>query len=83
VTTPRGILGVDVRVGEDLLVADDARGIAEHAARVLLDDELARRLARSARATFDDRLSWERAAYPPLSALVARLRSDVTRPSES
>jgi hypothetical protein len=73
VTTPRGILGVDVRVGEDLLVADDAQGIADHAARVLLDDEVARRLAGSARTAFDERLSWERAAYPALLTMIARL----------
>jgi glycosyltransferase involved in cell wall biosynthesis len=73
VATSRGVRGVDVDPGVDVLVAEDADGLAALAAGLMADPETARRLGRAARAAFGSRLSWERATYPQLAGLLDRL----------
>ncbi len=73
VATPKGIAGVDVRPDVEVLVRDDAAGIAAAATDVLEDQHLAGRLATAARRAFDERLAWHRSAYPPLNALLESL----------
>ena len=73
VATPKGIAGVDVRPDAEVLVRDDAAGIAAAAADVLEDQDLAGRLATAARRAFDERLSWEKAAHPVLRQVLAGL----------
>ena len=73
VSTPKALSGVDVRSGTDLLVGNDVLAVASLLVRVLRDDALATTLGAAGRSAFDDRLSWERAAQPPLTALLDRL----------
>jgi polysaccharide biosynthesis protein PslH len=45
VSTSRGMAGIDLRVGEDLLVADAPADFADHIVRLLTSDETAHQLA--------------------------------------
>jgi polysaccharide biosynthesis protein PslH len=45
VSTSRGMAGIDLRVGEDLLVADAPADFADHIVRLLTSDETANRVA--------------------------------------
>jgi glycosyltransferase involved in cell wall biosynthesis len=58
VSTSIGCEGLDLRHGEDLLVADDAAAFAASVARLLGDDELCASLARHGRATVEARYDW-------------------------
>lgn len=62
VATSKGCEGIAARNGEHLLVAADARGLAQSAARLMEDPELGRRLARSARQLVLESYTWQRAA---------------------
>jgi glycosyltransferase involved in cell wall biosynthesis len=73
VATSKGVAGVDLVDGQEVLVSDDLDALAVAAARLLDDPDAARRLGAASRRTFEDRLSWERAAYPPLTRLIADL----------
>jgi sugar transferase (PEP-CTERM/EpsH1 system associated) len=59
VTTPRAIAALAVRPGEDVLVAEDAAGIAAAVVDLLRDPERARAMARAARAVVERRYRWE------------------------
>jgi hypothetical protein len=52
--------GLDAVGGEHLLVADEPQVFAEHALRLLGDQSLADRLARSARRLVEEKYTWER-----------------------
>jgi glycosyltransferase involved in cell wall biosynthesis len=73
VATPMAIAGVDVVPGTDLLVGADAAEITVLLMDVLRDDELADVLGAAGRRAFDERLSWEKAAHPVLSQVLADL----------
>jgi glycosyltransferase involved in cell wall biosynthesis len=73
VATPKGVAGVDLVDGQEVLVAEDLDALAAAAAGLLDDPDAARRLGAASRRTFEDRLSWERAAYPPLTRLITEL----------
>ena len=75
VATARGVRGVDIVTGVDVLVAEDSAALADHTVDLLSDPEAARRLGRTARAAFDERLSWEQATFPQVDALLRRLSS--------
>jgi sugar transferase (PEP-CTERM/EpsH1 system associated) len=62
VTTPRAIAALEVRAGEDLLVAEDAEGIAAAVLGLLADPGRARAMARAARAVVERRYRWEACA---------------------
>ena len=61
VTTPAGLEGLSCRPGEEVLVADDAAGLAEVVARVLTQPDLARRLGERGRQYVLRNHSWTRA----------------------
>jgi polysaccharide biosynthesis protein PslH len=62
VSTTVGAEGLEVRPGEDLLVADDAAGFAAAAGRLLDEPALAARLGAAARRLVEARYSWDAAA---------------------
>ena len=77
VATPLALQGIDVRAGREVLVADDAQGIAGHVVTVLGDDAVARRLGEAARAYVRDHHRWEDVgrAFSRLYRAVARERT--------
>jgi glycosyltransferase involved in cell wall biosynthesis len=62
VVTSRAHSGLDLVNGDELLVADDAQGVAEAVVRVLTDAALGDRLAAGGRRAVVDRWSWDVAA---------------------
>jgi glycosyltransferase involved in cell wall biosynthesis len=58
VSTSLGCEGLDLRDGEDLLVADSLEEFAAAVSRLLEDDELCGRIAASGRATVAARYDW-------------------------
>lgn len=77
VATPRAIAALAVRPGEDLLVAEDAAGIAAAVVDLLCDPDRARTMARAARAVVERRYRWEACA----AGVEAAWESAVRRPS--
>jgi glycosyltransferase involved in cell wall biosynthesis len=59
VATPRAVAALSVRPGQDLLVAEDAAGIAAAVVELLANPERARAMARAARALVERRYRWE------------------------
>ena len=59
VATPRAVAALAVRPGRDLLVAEDAAGIAAAVVDLLGDPDRARSMARAARAVVERRYRWE------------------------
>jgi len=74
VTTPRAIAALEVRTGEDVLVAEDAAGIAAAVLDLLRDPGRARSMARAARAVVERRYRWEDCAAGVEAAWEAALR---------
>jgi sugar transferase (PEP-CTERM/EpsH1 system associated) len=58
VSTTLGAEGIDAQHERDILIADDATGLAHQIARVLSDDALAQRLGDRARSLVVQRYSW-------------------------
>jgi sugar transferase (PEP-CTERM/EpsH1 system associated) len=58
IATTKGAEGLDVRPGEDILVADDPADFAAQTVRLLRDSDLRRRLSRSGRALVEARYGW-------------------------
>lgn len=58
VSTPLGAAGIDAVDGEHLLLGESAAELADQAVRVLVDDALAARLSRAARALVEQRYDW-------------------------
>jgi glycosyltransferase involved in cell wall biosynthesis len=59
VSTSIGAEGIDVKDGENLLLADDARAFAQATVRLLTDPELNRQLRADCRAWVEDHYSWQ------------------------
>jgi glycosyltransferase involved in cell wall biosynthesis len=74
VATPRAIAALAVRPGEDLLVADDAAGIAAAVVDLLGDPDRARTMARAARAVVERRYRWEDCAAGVEAAWASAVR---------
>jgi glycosyltransferase involved in cell wall biosynthesis len=72
VATPRGVAGVDVAPGSDVLVAEGER-FADDVVRLLDEPLLAAAFGAACRRAFHERLSWEQAAYPRLADVFDRL----------
>jgi glycosyltransferase involved in cell wall biosynthesis len=64
VSTAFGAAGLDLRDGRELILAESSRDLAQHAARLLEDDELARELSRNARQLVERRYDWAIATRP-------------------
>ena len=62
VATPRAVAGLALGTGEEVLVADDAAGLAAAAVALLRDPARARAQARAARALVERRYRWEDSA---------------------
>ncbi len=62
VATPRAVAGLALGAGEEVLVADDAAGLAAAAVALLHDPARARAQARAARALVERRYRWEDSA---------------------
>jgi len=62
VATPRAVAGLALGAGEEVLVADDAAGLAAAAVALLRDPARARAQARAARALVERRYRWEDSA---------------------
>jgi polysaccharide biosynthesis protein PslH len=73
VSTPFGILGLDVEDGEEVLLGESPADLAAQTLRVLRDDDLARSLSRAGRALVERRYDWSIVAQP-LIELHAGLR---------
>lgn len=58
VTTPLGIEGIDARDGQSVLIAKNARELADKTIKLLTNQALAQKLARSARELIVNRYSW-------------------------
>ncbi len=72
VATPISLGGLDVRDGENVLVAEGPEELAAACLRVLADPELAARLGREGRRTALTQFSWDRASER-LEALLAEV----------
>jgi len=59
IATTKGAEGLDVRPGEDILIADDPADFAAQTVRLLRDSDLRRRLSRSGRALVEARYGWD------------------------
>lgn len=64
VSTALGASGLDVADGEHLLVADSQAALVDGIARVIEDDELARRLSAAGRGLVEDRYDWSVTTRP-------------------
>src|SRR5207302_5513714 len=62
VATPRAVAGLALGAGEEVLVADDAAGLAASAVALLRDPARGRAQARAARALVERRYRWEDSA---------------------
>jgi glycosyltransferase involved in cell wall biosynthesis len=62
VVTPLALQGIDVTAGRDVLIGESAAELARQILRVLDDDDLARRLGRSAREYVRAKHSWHAVA---------------------
>jgi glycosyltransferase involved in cell wall biosynthesis len=58
VATTRAVSALEVRVGEDLLVADHAERFATEILRVINDSEIMHRLSRAGKKYVEDHHSW-------------------------
>ncbi|MCS6843392.1 MAG: glycosyltransferase family 4 protein, partial [Caldilineales bacterium] len=74
VSTPIGAEGIEVRDGENLLIAADAPAFADAVVRVLTDAALNRRLRTEGRRWVEARYDW-RVVYPQVDAVYRRLLS--------
>jgi glycosyltransferase involved in cell wall biosynthesis len=72
VATPLGAEGIEVRDGENILLAADAPAFAAAVLRLLTDAELNARLRRAGRAWVEQTYSWQ-AVYPKVDAVYAGL----------
>jgi sugar transferase (PEP-CTERM/EpsH1 system associated) len=61
VATPYALGGIDAHNGDNLLVAWDAKGLANHVIQLLNDSTLRNHLARNARKLIEQKFTWERA----------------------
>lgn len=80
VATPYALGGIEAQDGEHLLVARDAKGLAEQVVRLLKDPALRRRLARNARRLVEEKYTWERSVA--MLEEVYRLAIEQRSPSE-
>lgn len=81
VSTSKGIEGLDVTPGEDVIIGDDAESFARQVARVLDDDELYARLSARGRETVARRYTWRHAGDAlehTMSRAVADFRGNST-----
>jgi glycosyltransferase involved in cell wall biosynthesis len=62
ITTELGLSGLDVKKDTDLLVADDASGLAEKGSYLLTDEKLYTKLALSGRKQIEDKYDWSKIA---------------------
>ena len=58
VATPLSLEGIDVRAGEEILVADSPEEFAQQVGRLLTDEKLARRLGEEGRKLVKEKYSW-------------------------
>jgi len=72
VSTPIGAEGIQLRDGQNILLAEDAPAFAEATARLLTDADLNRQLRVNGRAWVEDRYAW-RMVYPRVDEVYARL----------
>ncbi|MFH1486108.1 MAG: glycosyltransferase [Chloroflexota bacterium] len=72
VSTTMGVEGISVRVGDDLLLADDASSFASAVVRLLRDPELGQQMASRARRLIEQQYDWN-AIMPRLDELYLRL----------
>jgi glycosyltransferase involved in cell wall biosynthesis len=68
VSTPFGVAGLGLVPGKHFLLAESASGLAEQAARVIRDNELARTLSEAGRREVESRFDW-RAVTAPLAGV--------------
>jgi len=73
VATPRAVAGLAVRAGDEVLVAEDAAGLAAAVVALLRDPARARAQARAARAVVERRYRWEDSAAGVEAAWYAAL----------
>ena len=66
VSTRLGVAGLEVRDGEHVLLAESSADLADAAAAVLRDDDLAARLAAAGRALVESRYDWSIVTRPLL-----------------
>jgi glycosyltransferase involved in cell wall biosynthesis len=62
VTTPVGCQGLDLIDGHDAVIRSEMEEIAESVVQLVINKSLRSRIARNARATIEQRFTWDRAA---------------------
>ena len=60
VTSSAGIHGINVTIGENIIIADDPEEFARRVIELLNDEELRERIGANARKLMDEEYSWER-----------------------
>jgi len=83
VATSRTTEGLDVRPGQDLLVADEPAEFAAKVIQLLEDPALGKRLAESGQAFVRDRYSWESYARMLDDTIVEVVRRHASGPARS
>lgn len=73
-----GAEGLEVRDGANILLADDASGMAQRVTHLLGDSERARKLGREARRLVEERYGWNRSAE-----ILMRLWVEVVEPASA
>jgi len=62
VTTPEGAEGIAAKDGEEIFISDDLQDLAEKAARLLRNRDLARRVAKKAKELAKKKYGWDKSA---------------------
>lgn len=73
VATPPAVAGVEVTPGTEVLLGETHADIVDRAVELLRDPELADRVGAAGRRAFDERLCWEKAAFPSLEKVLTDL----------
>lgn len=74
VVTPMALEGLPARAGEDLLVGEDARGVADAVLRLLGDPEFAARVAANGRAYVERHHDWDALLRPLVNTVAEGVR---------
>jgi glycosyltransferase involved in cell wall biosynthesis len=82
VSTPVGAEGIEIRDGENILIAGDAPAFAAAVVRLLTDKELNRRLRIEGRRWVEERYAWQ-SVYRRVDAVYERLLAERDRQSQN
>jgi glycosyltransferase involved in cell wall biosynthesis len=73
VATPPAVAGVEITAGTEVLLGETHADVVARVVEILRDPELADRVGAAGRRAFDERLCWEKAAFPALEKVLSDL----------